>query len=528
MSLIIKRVVLAVLVCITLSALSLAQADSSLAGKKLIEFGTFFPDPSFIRQNIDEMEKIPFDGVAIETGKAWKMWSRTRLNPGDLQPAIEDLKATKFGRFTDNFIYMVTFFPTKQDEMGFFDPDWSSIAYNAACLARVAKESGCKGLLIDPEDYAPAGIWSYTGSRVNTGHSYEEYVTKARERGREFIRAISKEYPDITILILHGYEISASHSEEYPLLRHFLDGICEAAEPGMVLVDGYEKSYGYVSPKLFKDGRKEILTEGKAKSSSPSAYEQHVRMGFGIWLDYGREICDSPEVFRAALSNAMAKSDKYVWVYSERVRWWDPICSRPASVPDPYIKALGLARKGPGPGKHPAEREFPPAKATKISGHDDAETFAEMKKTMTEVFDFPKDGWKLKYDESKSGLEMWNGAKLDDSKWLPVSIGKFWDEMYGKHEGYGWYRLKFTAPAKTDGKQIFLIVGAADESAWVWLNSWKVGSHADDDYEESWQQAFALDVTPYIRPGQENDLAIRVLNREGAGGLWKSIKLMEK
>ena len=150
-----------------------------------------------------------------------------------------------------------------------------------------------------------------------------------------------------------------------------------------------------------------------------------------------------------------------------------------------------------------------------------------MKKTMTEVFDFPKDGWKLKFEETNTGVrDGWYRVKLDDSQWFPVSIGKWWDETYGKHEGYGWYRLKFTAPAKTDSKRVFLAIVAADESAWVWLNGLSSGSH--DIGLSGWDKPFALDVTDFIKPRQENVLAIRVLNREGVGGLWKSIKLMEK
>ena len=537
-----KCVILVALLFIMSSALSLAKADSSLAGKKLIEFGGDRPSAAYVRQHIDEMQKVPFDGVTIVTGKGWNVWSRTKLNPNDLQPTIDNLEGVKFGRLTDNFIHMVSYFPKSEEEIDFFDPEWSTIIYNATCFAKVAKATGCKGILFDTEDYSQLGIWNYTTARSKSGHSYEEYVAKARERGREFISSISKEYPDITFLVLHGYETTIDDTEsKYPtsaLLCAFMDGMCEAAEPGMTLVDGFEDSYGYISPKLFKNGRDKILKLGKAKSLNPKAYEQHVRMGFGLWPDYMAKFdvndfsknAHSPESFRAALANAMTYSDKYVWVYSDPLRWWDRVANIPANAPAPYIEALSLAKQGPGRGKFPAmlKVEVPGGvKAADISRHDDASTFADMKKSMTEVFDFPKDSWKLKYDESNTGEQSgWYRITFDDSQWQPVSIGKFWDEIYGEHTGYGWYRLKFTAPAKSDGKSVFLAFGAADESAWVWLNGWTVGSQ--DIGTHAWIDPFALDVTPYIRPGQENVLAIKVLNSSGPGGLWKSIKLMEK
>ena len=440
MSLITKCAFTVAVLCIMLSAFTPAQADSSLAGKKLIELGWDYPSPAYVRQHIDEMQKIPLDGLTIDTGKGRKAWSRTRFTPGELQPIIDDLKATKFGRFTDNFIEMVTYFPTHQDEMSFFDPDWPSITYNAACLARVAKETGCKGILFDPEEYnRPAlGVWTDDGSQVNKGHSYEAYVAKARERGHEFIRAMCKEYPDITIIVLHGYEqtidyrapvYAPSYHAPFSLQSAFMDGMCEAAAPGMTLVDGFEDSYGYIAPKLFKKGRDKILNQGREKSLCPAAYAQHVRMGFAVWVDFqsgtpGFEFNStdisknplSPGAFRAALANAMSNSDKYVWVYSERLRWWGwwQGTTPPADAPAQYIEALALAKQGAGPGKYPAKLgvDYSAPKASEVLGYDDAATFAEMKKTMTEVYDFPKDGWKLKF----RGIEYWGAGWLVSRK----------------------------------------------------------------------------------------------------------------
>jgi beta-galactosidase len=148
---------------------------------------------------------------------------------------------------------------------------------------------------------------------------------------------------------------------------------------------------------------------------------------------------------------------------------------------------------------------------------------------MTEVYDFPKDGWKFSYDKSDLGSKNgWYLADFNDSSWLPLSIGKFWEEQLGgDYNGFGWYRMKFKAPEIEHGKQIFVVIGGADDFADAWLNGKPIG---DQHLEigKGWETPFALDVTSVIDPGQENLLAVRVEDAGSLGGLWKSVKLMQK
>jgi hypothetical protein len=163
-------------------------------------------------------------------------------------------------------------------------------------------------------------------------------------------------------------------------------------------------------------------------------------------------------------------------------------------------------------------------KASSLAGYSDDETFAGMRETMTEVFDFPKDGWKYKRDKPNTGAKNgWYLAGFDDSSWRPIGIGKFWDEYGEQFNGRGWYRLAFDAPAIESGKRVFLVIGAADDAARVWLNDAFVAERA-----VGWDKAFALEITHTLKPGEKNLLAVQVIDYSGFGGLWKSIKLMEK
>ena len=72
--------------------------------------------------------------------------------------------------------------------------------------------------------------------------------------------------------------------------------------------------------------------------------------------------------------------------------------------------------------------------------------------------------------------------------------------------GIGWYRKKLELPASDAGKSIFLDVDGAMSHAVVWVNGKLVGG---------WPygyNSFRLDLTSYLVPGGENQLAIRLDN----------------
>ena len=72
--------------------------------------------------------------------------------------------------------------------------------------------------------------------------------------------------------------------------------------------------------------------------------------------------------------------------------------------------------------------------------------------------------------------------------------------------GIGWYRRQLVIPASEAGKQIFLDVDGAMSHAAVWLNGKLVGG---------WPYGYAswrVDLTPFVKFGGENRLAIRLDN----------------
>ncbi|MGC8863594.1 MAG: hypothetical protein ACP5R5_12575 [Armatimonadota bacterium] len=240
------RTILAIL------AAAVAASPGHAAKKKIVEYGWDVPDTAYLRERVAEMEKIPFDGVVFKMSPrgfpgrefGWRAFSRECFDFEQMKPNIEDLKATRFRRFTENFVQL-TVYPGDVD---WFDPAWTNIAHNCALLARVARVTGCKGIMFDPEAYGKP-IWQYSAfdPEHKEAHTFKQYACQVRLRGREFMSAINAEYPDITLLCLFGPSTGTVNWAEikpedsgFGLLRYFFQGMLDVAAPGTIIVDGWE------------------------------------------------------------------------------------------------------------------------------------------------------------------------------------------------------------------------------------------------------------------------------------------------
>jgi hypothetical protein len=95
--------------------------------------------------------------------------------------------------------------------------------------------------------------------------------------------------------------------------------------------------------------------------ADPEKYARVVSAGFGLWMDFdwrhrGWNADDpsknyfTPETFEASLRRALERSDEFVWIYTETLRWWSEQGTR-LKLPDAYEAAIRRARQGLGPGE---------------------------------------------------------------------------------------------------------------------------------------------------------------------------------
>jgi hypothetical protein len=324
--------------------------------------------PALLRARVAELERAPFDGLVLDApvaGRdrtlAWLVWSREAIAPAALEAAAMDLEATRFRRFRHNFLRL----NAAPGDVDWFDDDWRTVAGNLGLGAALAKRAGLRGLVLDTEQYGEARPFDYPRQRFRETRPFAAYAQQARRRGREAIGAINAAYPDVTLLVLFGHTLTQRRAAtppgrpiqdaalagvEYGLLAPFLDGVLEAASPGTAYVDAYESSYPYRERAQFARARGLIHDDATLVSRAPDLYRRRVQAGFGLWLDFesdrrGWDVGDpsrnyfTPAGFGQALRAALAETDGYVWVYSERPDW---LSGR--DLPPAYVEAIRAAR----------------------------------------------------------------------------------------------------------------------------------------------------------------------------------------
>jgi hypothetical protein len=355
---------------IALVVSSFARAQSVPPAKKLIEFGWDEPDTAFMRQHVKEMEKRPFNGVVFDHSLTMSdgtkirfidhAWGKRKFTQAEMQPALVDLQATDFQKLTDNFLR----FDVTPGDVDWFD-DFSAILENARLAAHLAKHGKAKGILFDVEPYGKP-LWDYRQLRDNKTKSFDDYSKQVRARGQEFMRALQGEFSDIKIFLTFAYSLSEQQTggdpkklpqTDYGLLPAFLNGMLDVANADVKIIDGYEMSYAYKEASEFDIGLKRIRTGAVPFAADAEKYKKHISAGFGIWMDedwrkYGWDTRDfsknyfTPEVFEKSVRLALERADEYVWIYTEKPKWWTPPAGQPSDLPPAYEEALQRAAGG--------------------------------------------------------------------------------------------------------------------------------------------------------------------------------------
>jgi hypothetical protein len=276
------------------------------------------------------MEQFSFDGLVFHAnsskggGLTWEMWGSRKFSLNEFKPAIDDLMATPFKRFTDCFL-RVNVTPGKVD--WFDDQEWSMVLNNVQVAARIAKQGRCKGFMFDVEQYE-GKLFDYRQQKYKDSRTFAEYQQKVRQRGREWMQAVNKEFPDITILLTFGYSIAQPKGRakdrsdvSYGLLADLLDGMLDACSKDTTIVDAWESSYSYKQQSQFEQAYQTIKQKALDWTTVPEKYRSHVKAGFGIWMDnnWRRKSWDvtdfsknhfSPAEFQNAVRSALQVSDE--------------------------------------------------------------------------------------------------------------------------------------------------------------------------------------------------------------------------
>ncbi len=125
-----------------------------------------------------------------------------------------------------------------------------------------------------------------------------------------------------------------------------------------------------------------------------------------------------------------------------------------------------------------------------------------------ETYNFNSD-WLLSVGDI-AGAE---AVKFNDNEWKPITLPHAFNEdeaykvsIYELTDTVAWYRKHFKLPKADKGKKIFLEFEGVRQGADFYLNGHHLGLH------ENGVMAVGFDITPYVKFGAENVLAVRTDN----------------
>jgi beta-galactosidase len=117
----------------------------------------------------------------------------------------------------------------------------------------------------------------------------------------------------------------------------------------------------------------------------------------------------------------------------------------------------------------------------------------------------------------------------DDAGWRELDVPHDWSiegpflqsNPSGPRGGYapagiGWYRKALRLNGKKDGKRVFIRFEGIYMSSTVWINGYKLGTHPYG------YTTLEYELTPYLRDGGDNIVAVRVDNSVQPGSRWYS------
>lgn len=359
----------------TTAILLCALPFAMFAQTKLIKLGWDSPDAAFLRKNVEMVEKaLPLDGIVISLPRKTKdgkpdveyghlVFKNEAISPDLIKSWQDDLLATRFEKLKNNFVRISC---AGADYSFFDDQAWNTVIKNIGLVAAAAKKSGLKGIFFDIEhyNYGKPALFQYLPA---SGKSYAETAAKARQRGAEVMRAMSRDFPDIIVFTVLGsfsinYPALNSADPEkylanaqYGLSTAFFNGMLDAIPPQAKLFDGDETA-GYtasnaeefylISKNFMKKAPLLVSPENRVK------YQTQCQPAIGVFLDCylnenGFWVIKSPgmdrlALFRRNLRLALECSGEYAWLYTEQCRW-HPI-ELPPVVENAMKKNIGGGR----------------------------------------------------------------------------------------------------------------------------------------------------------------------------------------
>jgi hypothetical protein len=334
-----------------------APVKSANSNKKLIEYGWDKPKPTQMTRA--KLEASLFDGVTFRSSAGDRTFTKTPLSAEGFETDIAAFKTINSKKLENSFYDIQSY--AAQDWDWFDETSWKASLANLTQSARVAKQSGLRGVMFDPEPYE-FNPWDYAAQARAKTLSFAQYEAKLRERGAQAMGALEAAYPGVSFFSLKLISIfdldfaaaksaanpyAASHSQLESdgsgLWVSFVEGMLSAASGQVRFIDGNEGSYDFLRASDFDTARTQALgASGKSlqlvQPDLRQKYAQQVSFANSIFLDGVLNLFDSARFFGYYLKSegerlnlvthniyhGLRSSDEFVWVYGETPNWWEP------------------------------------------------------------------------------------------------------------------------------------------------------------------------------------------------------------
>jgi sialate O-acetylesterase len=123
--------------------------------------------------------------------------------------------------------------------------------------------------------------------------------------------------------------------------------------------------------------------------------------------------------------------------------------------------------------------------------------------------------WWRQNDPGTAGALTWSDPDLDTSTWKTMGLPQNFEKGgLPDFDGLVWFRKELHLPASWAGKALTLSLGPIDDRDTTWFNGVEVG-HMDN-----WAEKRIYKIPAGVVKAGRNEIAVRVLDTERAGGLY--------
>ena len=354
--------------CLLVWALAVCLASANVRAKQVIYYGWDTPTPGAIVDAGPKLDAAPFDAVVFKHSGARQVFTKSPLPADPFEKDIQDLRAFSSHKLRNSFLRMQVNTEDGWDWTN--EAHWNAFESNLRNYARLAKEGDLKGILLDPEPYG-FNVWNF---ETQEAYSSGELTLEALEqiaygRGQELVRILGESYPGITLFSLKMFSQVSRRladdpsAEDIETLRRgdvfhglwyaFANGLIDALDNSVTLIDGNEPSYYYLSADAFEAGKAEIYgkaTKAFVNQENRAKFRQTVDVAHAAYVDGILNLFDSPrfvgyylpsdaarlELLKFHMYHGLKSSDEYYWLYVEDIRWWEG-----ENVPEGFLELVG-------------------------------------------------------------------------------------------------------------------------------------------------------------------------------------------